>query len=132
MIDPEGYVYERCFDKLKKHFKSLAVTDEEIYTPSSLPCVSLVMADNPRYEKGDDSSGEEKFTSVMFEASVYANGKNKKKACKEIFDVLDKEMTIIGFKRTTFGGFTQHNSSIYRIVARYTAICGKDGHFYWR
>lgn len=132
MIDVESYIFERVFNKLNKAYPSIAITDEELYTPPHLPCVSVVLADSSRYEEGNDSSGKENFTTIMVECSVYTEGKNKKKLGKEIFGVLDNEMAAIGLNRTSYNVLTQYNSSINRIVARYTAICGKNNDFYWR
>ncbi|MBP3370844.1 MAG: hypothetical protein J6L85_08835 [Clostridia bacterium] len=132
MIDPESYVYERVFEKITSTYKDIAITDEEIYTPPKLPSVSLIMFDNTIATETNDSSNKEKYSSATFEASVYTDGKNKKRRGKEIFDALDKEMKAIGFIRTSYNVLNQDYSSIQRIVARYTAICGENNTFYWR
>lgn len=132
MNDCESYVFERVFNGLRSKYNQIAITDEEAFTPSSLPCVSLVMADNTRYEQSNDSSNDEKYSSVMFEANVYTSGKNKKKQSKEIFNDLDLIMKSIGLQRMMYAPNTQFNSTLQRITARYRAVVDKNNNFYWR
>ena len=64
----------------------------------------------------------------MYEANVYSNKTSGKKSeCKEIIALIDAEMLAMGFVRTTLTAVpNEYDSTIYRMVGRYTATVSAD------
>lgn len=128
MIEIENEIFNAVATKLRETYEDIFVSGEYVPTPSSFPAVSIEEKDNYTYAQGIDSGGE-KFVSVMYEVNVYSNKTvGKKSQAKEIMALIDDEMLTIGFTRTTKQPMAMPNqeTNIYRLVARYRAIVGKD------
>lgn len=134
MIDIETEVYARVTGKLKEKFPRLYTTGEYVRSPSSFPCMSLMVMDNVVVTRTQTSSSMENHATVMFEANVYSNkAKNKKAECKEIASALDDAMAELGFTRIMMNTVpNMDDATIYRIVGRYRAVVSKDNIIYRR
>lgn len=133
MIDIENEIFDTIADKLRKTFADISVYGEEVQIPSSFPCATVVEADNAVVEKTQDSSNMENHASLMYEVNVYSNKTHGKKTeCKKIFAVIDTMLLYFGFTRVNANPQTMEDSTIYRMVGRYSAVVSKDLKIYRR
>lgn len=138
MIDAEQEIFvhigNHLYESLPELADTLTVVDEYIAAPSSFPCVSLIEMDNVVYRNNRDSSEIENHVQVIYEVNVYSNKtKGRKQQCKEILACINDEMERLGFTRTVFTPVpNEADATIYRMVARYRAIIGKDHTIYQR
>ena len=123
MIDIENEVFTKIATELRSQFTGINVYGEDVRSPSSFPCVSIVEADNYTLRRTQDSGSNENHANVMYEVNVYSNKTSGKKTeCKEIFAVIDEIMLGLGFTRSNKNPVTMDEATIYRIVGRYVAI----------
>ena len=134
MIDIENEIFSIVSAEVRKNYPKIYMTGEYIKIPPSFPCVSLVEVDNQIYRNTRDSGNIENHVQVIYEANVYSNKTSGKKTeCKSILAVLDAKMGTLGFTRTTMMPVpNEQDATIYRMVARYRAVVGKDKTIYRR
>lgn len=133
MIDIENAVFTRIATELRSRFPNIDVCGEEVRTPSSFPCVSIVEADNFIVRNTQDSSRSENHAEVMYEVNVYSNQTNGKKSeCKKILSTIDEMFLSMGFTRTMKTPVTMDDATIYRMVSRYSAIVSTNQMIYRR
>ena len=128
MIDIENEVFDRVAKRVREQFPNIFMVGEYVKSPSSFPAVSLMEMDNSIRETTVDSGSNENHVNVMYEMNVYSNKTTGKKSeCKEIVALIDKEMSALGFVRSTFTPVpNEHDSTIYRMVGRYRAAVSAD------
>lgn len=133
MIDIENEVFTKIATELRSQFTGINVYGEDVRSPSSFPCVSIVEADNYTLRRTQDSGSNENHANVMYEVNVYSNKTSGKKTeCKEIFAVIDEIMLGLGFTRSNKNPVTMDEATIYRIVGRYVAIVSTNQTIYRR
>ncbi len=133
MVDIENVIIDRLTDKLMSLFEGIRVYGEEVSLSSKFPCVTIVEADNANYERTRDSGSNENHSTLMYEVNVYSNNaRTKKSECKKILSVIDDYFLQHNFTRKSKVPYTTNNSTVYRIVARYTALVSKDNVIYRR
>lgn len=133
MIDIENEVFTKIATELRSQFTGINVYGEDVRSPSSFPCVSIVEADNYTLRRTQDSGSNENHANVMYEVNVYSNKTSGKKTeCKEIFAVIDGIMLGLGFTRSNKNPVTMDEATIYRIVGRYVAIVSTNQTIYRR
>ncbi len=133
MIDIENEVFTKIATELRSRFSGINVYGEDVRTPSSFPCVSIVEADNYTVKNTQDSSNNENHANLMYEVNVYSNKTSGKKSeCKEILAIIDEMLLGMGFTRTMKNPVTMDDATIYRMVSRYTAIVSKNRMIYRR
>lgn len=133
MIDIENEVFTTIATELRSQFTGINVYGEDVRSPSSFPCVSIVEADNYTLRRTQDSGSNENHANVMYEVNVYSNKTSGKKTeCKEIFAVIDEIMLGLGFTRSNKNPVTMDEATIYRIVGRYVAIVSTNQTIYRR
>jgi len=134
MIDIENAVFDRVAMKVREVFPDIFIAGEYVKSPPSFPAVSLVEMDNVTRINTIDSGSNENHADVMYEVNVYSNKTaGKKSECKEIIALIDKEMTAVGFARSTLTPVpNEYDSTIYRMVARYRAVVSADHKIYRR
>jgi hypothetical protein len=133
MIDIESEVFTTIATELRSQFTGINVYGEDVRSPSSFPCVSIVEADNYTLRRTQDSGSNENHANLMYEVNVYSNKTSGKKTeCKEIFAVIDEIMLGLGFTRSNKNPVTMDEATIYRIVGRYVAIVSRDKVVYRR
>lgn len=133
MIDIENQVIDKIYTALQTDYPGIEVFSEELYIPSSFPCVSIVEADNATYRRTRDSGNEENHALVMYEINVYSNKTTgKKQECKNIFSVIDDVLFGLNFTRLTKRPLNIEDASIYRMVGRYNAIVANNNTIYGR
>ena len=128
MIDVENIVFNTVATSLRTEFSGIFVSGENIAAPSSFPAVTIVEMDNSVYDRSVDSSSSENHVTLMYQCEVYSNKTSGRKAeAKSIMDTIDDEMTTLGFIRLSNSPMQNMDPSIYRLVARYKAVVGKNG-----
>lgn len=130
MIDCENEVYTMLADVLRTNFPGIDISGEFNLTPTTLPHVSIVLADDSTMFSVMDSGGYEVAIS-LFEINIFAEGPKKKSLCKSIGKVIDETLKPYNFRRMAFTPVeNRYNPSVYRIAARYRAAT--DGKFFYR
>lgn len=133
MIDIENELFTRIATELRSRFDNISVYGEDVRTPSSFPCVSIVEADNYTVRNTQDSGSNENHANLMYEINVYSNKTSGKKTeCKEILSVIDDMFMGMGFTRTMKNPVTMDDATIYRMISRYTATVSKNQTIYRR
>jgi len=127
MIDIESELFDIFSTALRGNFSDITVYGEDVSTPADFPCVTIVEADNSVLSKTQDSDGLENHATLMYEVNVYSNKPNaKKKECKKIYKFIDELFAEYGFSRISSKPQTMSNSTIYRMIGRYTGVVSKD------
>ena len=134
MIDIENQVFNRVATRVREQFPNIFITGEYVNSPPTFPAVSLVEMDNSVRETTIDSGSNENHANVMYEVNVYSNKTaGKKSECKAIITLIDKELTAMGFARTTLNQVpNEYDATIYRMVGRYKAAISTDYKIYRR
>jgi hypothetical protein len=128
MIDIENAVFSAVAEKVREVYPDIFMTGEYVNSPASFPAVSLVEMDNATRIETIDSGSAENHANVMYEVNVYSNKTaGKKSECKAIIALIDEEMLIMGFSRSTLTPVpNEYDSTIYRMVGRYRAAVSSD------
>lgn len=124
MNDIESEVFTTVAKAARAAFPDLFFTDEiPLNIPKKLPCAALAETSNTAPKSMIDSSGEEKFSDVLYQVTIYTNRQaNKKSDCRAILKVIDSILHGLGFRRESCTPQVPMNSnSIYWLSARYTA-----------
>lgn len=133
MIDIENEIFTKIVTELRSQFPDINVYGEDVRTPSSFPCVSIVEADNYALTNTRDSGSNENHAVLMYEVNVYSNRTSGKKSeCKAILAIIDCLLVGMGFTRTMKNPVTMDDATIYRMISRYTAIVSKNQTIYRR
>ena len=133
MIDYENEIYMKVINKVTASFPEIRTYSDSLPEKPTFPCLILEQVDNYAYDISQDSASLENHAVGMFELTVYSNrATNKKDECKTILKVADEEMKRLGFTRMSTVPIATNNSTLYRIVARYTGCISKNGEIYRR
>ena len=133
MIDIENPVFTKVATAVRSAVAGVTIEGVENYSPSKFPYVSFVEADNYFYSPTRDSASNENHDVLMYEVNIFSNKQGGKKAqAKSIEAVIDEVMNEIGFTKSSSTPMTSKDGTIYRRVARYTAIVSKDKVIYRR
>ena len=134
MINIENIVFDRVVTRVRERFPDIFMTGEYVNSPPSFPAASLVEMDNSTRIETVDSGSNENHVNVMYEVNVYSNkAYGKKSECREILGLIDEEMLNMGFSRSTLTPVPNENdSTIYRMVGRYSAAVSRDHQIFRR
>lgn len=131
MIDIEAAVFNRVAEKFDIAYPNGTRVSEPIDAPASLPCLSLVEADNATYTGSLDAEMTEHDSWLMYELNVYSNlVSGAKQQCKEIIALADNELLAMGFTRTFCHQTKNADTKIYRMTARYRAVVSEKLRIY--
>lgn len=134
MINIEEELFNNVSTIAREKYPNLYMVGEYVKSPPSFPCVSLIEMDNSVYTKTQTSDGNENHGQLMYEVNVYSNKtKGKKSECKSIISLIDNVMLEYGFTRTMLQPIpNMDDATIYRMVARYSAVVSKDKEIFRR
>lgn len=133
MIDIESEVYARVTTRLRSSYNPISISNEETRTPSKFPFASVVEIDNYTFKRTMDSGSNENHAQVVYEVTVASNKTTGRKAeCKAILSDIDEIFTGIGFTRSMTNPVPMEDATIFKLVARYSAIVDKSGKIYNR
>lgn len=128
MIDIENKVFQSVINKVSASFPFIRTYNDSLPAKPQFPCIALEEADNYAYERTQDSGSLENHAIVMYEVNIYSNKTSgKKDECKQIQAIVDGEFSRLGFTRTSTVPMFLNNSTIYRLVSRYTGCVSKEG-----
>lgn len=128
MINIENEIFDDVSTKVRTSVSDVFMSGEYVKSPPHFPAVSLVEMSNSTYGSTITSSETENHSVLMYEVNVYSNKKTGKKSeCRKILSIIDDAMRSLGFTRSMLEPIPNINdATIYRMVARYTAIVSKD------
>jgi hypothetical protein len=134
MINIEEELFSNVATRVRNEYPDIYMVGEYVKSPPSFPCVSLIEMDNSVYTKTQTSDGDENHSQVMYELNVYSNKlRAKKSECKKITALIDSVMLEYGFTRTMLQPIpNMDDATIYRMLARYTAVVSKEKEIYRR
>lgn len=134
MINVESEIFDKVSTSVRAEFPNVSMTGEYVKSPSSFPHISLEEVDNSMFSSTQTSTEYENHVVLMYEVNVYSNKtRGKKTECKELISIVDNEMQKLGFTRTMLQPIpNMDDATIYRLLARYTAIVSKDKMIYRR
>lgn len=134
VIDLEAEVYDAVSGAVLARFPDALTVAEYVRAPARFPCVSIVEMDNIAYERTQDSASLENHARVMFEVNAYSNKQFGKKAeCRALAASTDAAFARLGFTRTFMQPVPNlEDATIFRIIARYTAVIAQNKTIYGR
>lgn len=131
MLDVENLIFTKVATSLRAEFSGIFVSGDNVAAPSTYPAATLVEMDNSVYEGSMDSSATENHAIVMYQAESYSNKTTGRKSeAKAIMANIDETMASLGFVRLSKSPMPNASPSIYRVVARYRAVIGKNNDNY--
>lgn len=126
----ENEIYDGVAKLLRNSYDGISVNGTTILSPASFPCASIEEIDNTSFTA--DSSGEIESYST-FEINVFSNSLDGKKAeAQRIFNTIDGYFTNLHYSRTSKRPVVINDGTVYRIVARYSAVYDVDGKIFRR
>lgn len=132
MIDIENDLFDELEVKLSTAYPDLNMVGEEQNAPAVFPTVSFVETDNVRPIKYDDSA-DEAYNEVTYTVEIYTNNRGTKKTeAKKILNLIDDFMSMKGFRRILKQPISMNNSTIYRIITRYSGVVSPNKEIYGR
>ena len=134
MINIEEELFSNVASVTRETFPNIYMIGEYVKSPPSFPCASLIEMDNSVYTRTQTSENGENHSQLMYELNVYSNKtKGKKSECKNIISLIDSVMLGYGFTRTMLQPIpNMDDATIYRMVARYSAVVSKDKEIFRR
>lgn len=134
MINIQSEIFNEVASAIRKDYPKTFVTGEYIRTPSSFPCVSVEERSNVPLRRTQTTSSLENHAVLMYEINVYSNKTSGRRGeCIQLMEVVDKTFTKLGFSRQMMNAVANiEDATIYRLVARYEAVAGKNGTIYRR
>lgn len=133
MIDIENEIVTLIHNTLVANNISAALESVTNLTPSEFPTVCVEEIENSSYGASSDSKTNENHAAVGYEINVFTNDvSGKKQRAKEILDVLDAQMILVGFLRMSKTQLSYDNGTKYRLVARYRAVVDRNNIIYRR
>lgn len=124
MIDVENEVFNRVAQALRNEFTGIQVYGERVATMSKFPAVILIEDDNSRPEGTMSLSNDTPLSAqLMYTAEIYSNkSTGKKTECKNIRDVVAREMNAMGFDQTYSNPTDNVDRTIFRYILRFTKL----------
>ena len=134
MVDIEVDVYDHVRTLVKAMYPDVTFSSERTETPSDFPFVSIEETNNVTYERSLTGDGKENHAVVTFTVEIYSNKlPGRKKEARDIAAAVDVAMESLGISRTMMNPMpNMFNVGVYRIVARYRCVVGKDKMIYRR
>ena len=134
MVDIENDVFDHVYTFVKAMYPNVSMASERSESPSEFPFVSIEESGNTTYEQSLTGDGKENHSIVTFTVEVYSNKlPGRKKEARDIAQAVDLAMESLGITRTMMSPMpNMFNIGVYRIVARYRCVVGKDKTIYRR
>lgn len=135
MIDIYNQVFTKLYEGLKSQaqFKDLRVEDEHANAkPKTMPAVTVAETRYDNVRTLNDNSGRERYVRLRYRVRIYSNKQNSRKAeARAIFDVADRIMWNMGFRRLAFTSTPElYESTTYGISAEYGTVADETGTLY--
>lgn len=133
MIDVENMVFTEIYNLVTTNYPGTEVKSVLNLDPSVFPCVCVEEITNTVHTQSIDSGSNEKYANVTYEINVFtAEVTNKKQLAKDIINLIDDRLGVLGFVRTHKEPISLSDGTKYRIVTRYTATISTTDTIYRR
>lgn len=134
MIDFEADIYTAVREAMLEAHPEVYMTGDLERQPAKFPCAMLYESGNSAYRITQDSGSLENHAEVNFTAEVYTIKRSSRKSeARDILQTIDDTMRKRGFTRMSMTPVPNYaDATIYRLVARYRAVIGRDGLVYTR
>lgn len=129
----ENQIFTIVYDAIHSYDDTISMASDYSVAPSHFPHVYFVLGDS--FVVARNSARIDELTNLMFEVNIYTNDTfGKQQRAKEIADVIDNEMRLLGFSRDTeVINLAEDDSDVYvRLVTRYVGQIDKNGYFHRR
>ena len=127
MINIQDDIFKAVKTAVTAVFPSASITNDAMNTPKTYPHVTVVESDNYTYTPMR-TDNVDNYVHLIYDINVYSDKQNGRKAeCDSIFSVINDTMTGFNFTRLLARPVPNaEDNRIYRITARYRAICDKE------
>lgn len=137
MIDVETELFHEIVTEIQSKYawaSSVIFANDVLVRAQKFPVVTIVERDNRTVEQSMHTALEENHAVLDYEVNIYTNSKEKrKKEARTIAAAVDDAFVGRGFRRRILEQIENAEDwSVFRMVARYTAIVGKDRTIYRR
>lgn len=134
MINIEPQLYTQIADRVLASYPNTWVTNVYTATPPMFPCVYCTMEDNSVFRRTRSSTVVENHGALSYRVEVFSNRVNEAKyEAEDIMAAVDEVLESLNFTRTSCSPAPNlYDASVYRLVAHYRAIVGKDHTIYRR
>jgi len=124
MIDIENEVFNRVAQTLRNEVTGIQVYGERLATMSKFPAVILIEDDNSRIAGTKALLNDTpKSAELMYTAEIYSNlTSGKKTQCKQIREIVAREMNAMGFEQTFSNPTDNVDRTIFRYVLRFNKV----------
>lgn len=134
MIDFEADIYTAVREAVLEAHPEVYMTGDFERQPAKFPCAMLYESENSAYRSTQDSGSLENHAEINFTAEVYTIKRSSRRTeARGIMQTIDDTMQGLGFTRMSMTPVPNYaDATIYRLVARYRAVIGRDGLVYTR
>lgn len=122
MIYIEPQVIDAVAKAVQDEYPKAVVENRFTFKPASFPYVSVYETGNTQPSRYIDNTGEELFNEVTYEAQIFTCDRFKVATANHLAEIVDNEMRGLGFLRTFKNAIPNVDTTIHRIVLRYTAV----------
>lgn len=131
MINVEDFLFNKIIECVELEFPQTIFFSDYVSDVPTFPCVMLQQINSQTYTRSQDSENIENHEILQYQVDIFATGVNKKQECREIAGLVDSVFLRYGFSRVLLRPIPNMlDINIYRIVARYDAIVGKNNIVY--
>lgn len=137
MIDIETELFHEIVTEIQEKYAwgpRVKFINDYIATAQQFPCVTIEERDNRTLSQAQHSTPEENYAVLDYEVQIYTNSKaRRKKEARVIAAAVDEAFISRGFRRRILEQIPNAEDwSVFRMVARYTAIVDPDRTIYRR
>ena len=137
MIDLETELFNEIVTEIQETYPwgpSVKFINDYVSSTQKFPAVTIVERDNRTLSQAQHSTPEENYAVLDYEVQVFTNSKAKrKKEARTIAAAIDDAFVSRGFRRRILEQIPNAEDwSVFRMVARYTAIVDPDHMIYRR
>lgn len=134
MIDIENQVFTQVKQAILADHPGVFIAGDYVDAPADFPCVNIMEMSNTALESTRDSSSNERHSVLMYEVNVYSTkSSGRKTEAKKLAQSADAAFQRLGFTRSMLAPIINAaDTSVYRILGRYTAIVDKNEIIYRR
>ena len=134
MINISPQIYTQVVDRVLREFPRAFVTNRYIAAPPQFPCVYCAVADSSMFRKSRTNATAENHAAITYRVEVFSNlinGANYE--AEDIMSAVDEVFDRLNFTRMSLNEVPNlYDASVYRLVALYRAVVGKDHTIYRR
>lgn len=121
-IDISADVFDAVYRAVAAEHEGVFGSSEYVDMPPSLPAFSLVCVSDTYAQRTQDSSGRERYVTLLYEANAYSDKEQgASEEARAIIDCVCDAMLRLGFTRSYRNDAPNLNPAIKRHLARFSA-----------